>query len=316
MTLDQLRIFVTVAECEHLTRAAADLRLAPSAVSAAIRALETRHGVALFDRVARRIVLTEIGRSFLDEARAVLARASAAEARLGDLAGRVGGILRIEASLTIAAYWLPARLVTFRRAHPDVEIDLSVANSAHVARSVTEGTAEIGFVEGMVEGASLTVRTIARDHLMIVAAPAFASGIGRPLANEDLMGFDWVLREKGSGTRSEFEAELRRRGHDPRALRVNLELPSNEAVLAAVGAGGGVSALSASVATCGITSGGLTALDRDFLERPFQLLCHAGRAPTRAAAAFVAFLSNSPATGGDRSPSKAPTAPSSSGELP
>lgn len=307
MTLDQLRIFVTVAECEHLTRAAADLRLAPSAVSAAIRALEARHGVVLFDRVARRIVLTEIGRSFLDEARAVLARAAAAEARLGDLAGRVGGVLRIEASLTIAAYWLPSRLVAFRRAHPDVTIDLTVANTAHVARSVTEGAAEIGLVEGMVEGASLTVRTIARDHLMIVAAPAFAAAIGRPLGNDDLMGFDWVLREKGSGTRSEFEAELRRRGCDPRALRVNLELPSNEAVLAAVGAGGGVTALSASVATCGITNGVLAALDRDFLERPFQLLCHAGRAPTRAAAAFVAFLTSAPVTDAevDQSRSKA-----------
>lgn len=290
MTLDQLRIFIAVAECEHLTRAATALRLAPSAVSSAIRALEERHGVALFDRVSRRIVLTEIGRAFLEEARAVLARARVAESRLIDLAGRVGGVLRIEASLTIAAYWLPARLVAFRRAYPHVAIDLTVANTAHVARSVIDGTAEIGFVEGLVDGPSLTVRTVARDHLVIVASPAAAHGIAAPLSPDDLTRLDWVLREEGSGTRSEFEAELRRRGVDPRGLTVTLELPSNEAVLAAVGAGGGATAISALVANCDVASGALVALEANLVERPFQMLRHGERTPTRAMQAFIAFL--------------------------
>ncbi len=98
MTLEQLRIFVAVAECEHLTRAANNLQMTPSAVSAAIHALEERHGVALFDRVARHIELTETGRGFLIEAREVLARAEMARVRLDDLAGRICGPLRIEAS--------------------------------------------------------------------------------------------------------------------------------------------------------------------------------------------------------------------------
>lgn len=285
MTLDQLRIFVAVAEVEHLTRAAAELHLAPSAVSAAIRALEERHGVALFDRVARRIVLTEIGRDFLAEARAVLARAAAAEARLADLAGRVGGVLRIESSLTIATYWLPTRLVAFRRAHPDVAIEIAIANTTHVARSVGEGAAEIGFVEGAVEGAGLTVKTVARDRLMVVATSSDAPTLGT-----DLAAMPWILRELGSGTRSEFEAAMRRRDIDPRALNVVLELPSNEAVLAAVQAGGGVTAVSALVAACGLDNGRLAVIDPDLSERPFQLLRHADRHPTRAAAAFVTFL--------------------------
>lgn len=288
MTLDQLRIFVAVAEVEHLTRAAADLRLAPSAVSAAIRALEERHGVALFDRVARRIVLTEIGRDFLGEARAVLARAAAAEARLADLAGRVDGLLRIEASLTIATYWLPTRLVAFRRAYPEVGVELAIANTAHVARSVADGAAEIGFVEGAVEGSGLKVMTVARDRLMVVTTAAGASERG-----DDLAAMPWILRERGSGTRSEFEAAMRRRGIDPRALNVVLELPSNEAVLAAVQAGGGVTAVSAQVAACGLDNGALAVLVPELSERPFQLLRHAARHPTRAAAAFVAFLGDS-----------------------
>ena len=74
MTLEQLRIFVAVAQREHVTRAAADLHLTQSAVSAAIGALEARHATQLFDRIGRRIALTQAGRLFLIEARAVLAR--------------------------------------------------------------------------------------------------------------------------------------------------------------------------------------------------------------------------------------------------
>ncbi|MDU6674086.1 MAG: LysR family transcriptional regulator, partial [Bradyrhizobium sp.] len=79
MTLEQLRIFVAVAEREHVTQGARDLNLTQSATSAAIAALEARYATKLFDRVGRRIVLTEAGRLFLSEAKAVLARVHAAE---------------------------------------------------------------------------------------------------------------------------------------------------------------------------------------------------------------------------------------------
>jgi DNA-binding transcriptional LysR family regulator len=285
MTLEQLRIFVAVADCEHLTRAAADLHLAPSAVSAAIRALEQRHGVVLFDRIRRRIRLTEIGRAFLDEARAVVERSARAERRLAELAGRIEGTIRIEASLTIAACWLPARLVAFRRACPGVEVAVAVANTAHVARAVAEGEADVGFVEGECDGASLLVRTVDRDRLVLVGDASMA---GTPAPTpEDLRGWAWILREKGSGTRSEFEAELRRRGVDPGALRVLFDLPSNEAVMAAIVAGGGVGVLSELVVRDALDTGRLMALDRRFAERPFQIVRNAGRSPSRALAAFV-----------------------------
>ena len=79
MTLEQLRVFVAVAERQHVTRAAEALNIAQSAVSASIAALEGRHGAKLFHRVGRRIELTEAGALFLAEARAVLARAESAE---------------------------------------------------------------------------------------------------------------------------------------------------------------------------------------------------------------------------------------------
>ncbi len=82
MTLEQLRVFVAVAERQHLTRAAEALNLAQSAVSASIAALEAEHGVRLFDRVGRGIRLTPAGEAFLAEARAVLERAHRASTAL------------------------------------------------------------------------------------------------------------------------------------------------------------------------------------------------------------------------------------------
>src|ERR1700760_2819951 len=114
MTLEQLRIFVAVADKQHVTQAAKELNLTQSATSAAIAALEKRYGITLFDRVGRGIVLTHTGRTFLSEARAVLARARSAEQALRDIAGLKSGKLVLAASQTVANYWLPPRLQVFQ----------------------------------------------------------------------------------------------------------------------------------------------------------------------------------------------------------
>ena len=171
MTLEQLRVFVAVAEREHVTRAAEALNLAQSAVSAAIAALEARHGARLFDRVGRGIQLSEAGRLFLVEARAVLGRVDAAELVLSELGGLKRGTLAVQASQTISSYWLPRHLVAFRQAHPGIDIRLRVGNTAQVAAAVHEGDAELGFVEGAVDDPALTSRPVARDQMVIVVGP-------------------------------------------------------------------------------------------------------------------------------------------------
>jgi len=98
VTLEQLRVFVAVAERQHVTRAAAVLNLAQSAVSAAIAALEARHGAKLFHRVGRGVELTEAGALFLVEARAVLARVEAAGLVLSELGDLKRGTLAVHAS--------------------------------------------------------------------------------------------------------------------------------------------------------------------------------------------------------------------------
>jgi DNA-binding transcriptional LysR family regulator len=291
MTLEQLRVFVAVAERQHVTRAAEALNLAQSAASAAIAALEGRHGARLFNRVGRGIELTEAGTLFLVEARAVLARAEAAEAILSELGGLKRGTLIVQASQTIASFWLPRHLVAFRSAYPRIDIRLSVGNTSQVATAVRNGTAELGFVEGAVEDSILDSRAVARDQLIVVVGPDHPWAEREQLAPEELPDSEWVLREPGSGTRSEFEQALAQFGIAPDALNVALELPSNEAVRAAVEAGLGATVISASVAASSIEAELLHHVPIALPERQFHVLHHKERYRTRAADALLEMIS-------------------------
>jgi DNA-binding transcriptional LysR family regulator len=290
MTLEQLRVFVAVAERQHVTRAAEALNLAQSAASAAIAALEARHGAMLFHRVGRGIELTQAGALFLAEARAVLARAEAAELVLSELGALKRGTLSVQASQTIASYWLPRHLVAFRRAYRGIDIRLTIGNTAQVAASVHAGTVEIGFVEGAIEDPALTLRRVARDQLVVVVGPDHAWADGNPIEPSRLVDAEWVLREPGSGTRSVFEATLEGFGITPASLRVAMELPSNEAVRAAVEAGLGATALSASVTASSLEAGLLRQVKLPLPERDFQVVQHAERHRSRAADALLGML--------------------------
>jgi DNA-binding transcriptional LysR family regulator len=283
MTLDQLRIFVAVAERQHVTRAAEALSLTQSAVSAAIGSLEARHATKLFHRVGRGIALTEAGGLFLDEARAVLARASAAELVLAELSGLKRGTLSVQASQTIAGYWLPRHLVAFRQAYPGIEIRLTIGNTAQVAAAIHEGSAELGFVEGAVDDPVLTGTIVAQDELVLVVGRDHPWTEAPPPDPAALTQTDWVLREAGSGTRSAFEAVLERAGVARHDLPVVLELPSNEAVRAAIEAGAGATVISASVAASGLQSGLLRQIPFALPARPFQVLRHRDRYRSRTA---------------------------------
>jgi DNA-binding transcriptional LysR family regulator len=290
MTLEQLRVFIAVAERQHMTRAAEALNLAQSAVSAAIAALEARHGARLFHRVGRGIELTEAGALFLNEARAVLARAEAAEQVLAELGGLQRGSLAIYASKTIASYWLPRHLVAFRRAHPAIDIRLSVGNTAEVAAAVHEGLAELGFVEGAIDDPMLAAVEVARDQLVVVVGTDHPWSTADRVELAQLPDTEWVLREPGSGTRSEFEAAVGAAGVDPKTLHIALELPSNEAIRAAVEAGLGATAVSASVAVPGLEAGLLHQVKVNLPERAFHAVHHIERHRSAAAQKLLAVI--------------------------
>lgn len=290
MTLEQLRIFVAVAEREHVTQAARDLNLTQSAVSAAVTALEERHDTKLFDRIGRRIALTQAGRLFLTEARAVLARAAAAETMLADLTGLKRGSLALAASQTVGNYWLPPLMARFRSDHPGITLSLTIGNTETVAAMVRESVVDIGFVEGDIDEPALTITPVAEDELVLVVSAARMppKRAAAPRA-ADLVAMPWVFRERGSGTRALLEQALKKQGIAAPDLNVVLELPSNEAVRRAVEAGAGATVLSRMVVEASVASGALAILDFAVPPRRFLALRHKERTPTQAERAFFAL---------------------------
>ena len=293
MTLDQLRVFVAVAEQQHVTRAANVLSLSQSAVSSSIAALETQYDVKLFHRIRRNIVLTDAGQQFLDEARAVLARASSAGNMLADLAGLRRGALSLAASQTVANYWIPRVMQRFHAAHPGVSLKLSITNTGQVVRQVAEGAVDLGFVEDQVDAEGLEVRAVAQDELVLVVAPSHPwAHLDSTTADIiDLRDSAWVLREQESGTRGIFEKMVHSLGDDPSGFEIALELPSNEAVRSAVEAGAGATVMSRLVAASSLSAGTLTALHWPLPPREFLMLRHQQRYVTEAMRVFFEMAS-------------------------
>ena len=290
MTLDQLRVFVAVAERQHLTKAAEALNLAQSAVSTAISTLENRHNTKLFHRVGRGIELTEAGILFEKEARAILARVASAELMLAELAGLKRGTLMVQASQTIASYWLPRHLASFRQAYPGVDIRLLVSNTKQAAEAVLNGTAELALVEGPVDDPLLTSVPIARDQMVIVVGAEHPWADNPNIYPTDLTKVDWVMREPGSGTRMAFEEALTDFGIALSSLRIVMELPSNEAIRAAVEAEMGAAALSASVAAPSIEAGLIYSAKLKLPERSFYVLQHRERYQSNASRALLEMI--------------------------
>jgi DNA-binding transcriptional LysR family regulator len=278
MTFDQLVIFVAVAERQHLTRAAAHLHLTPSAVSASIKALEQSYDVRLFERVGRGIELTQAGKLFLGEARAILARADEARAALGDLGALRRGSLSIRASQTIANYWLPRRLLAYHQKFPDIELQVDLGNTQTVAEAIVDGSIEIGFIEGFVDAPAIASVVVATDRMVVAVDPQHPLAGSAAVDLEDIAaGTRWIMREPGSGTRSEFEAALSAHSVDPASLDIALTLPSNEAVLSALAGSDCAAVLSLAVVEPFQRAGRIAVLDARLPARQFHLIHHRER---------------------------------------
>lgn len=290
VTFDQLRIFLAVAEREHVTRAAEALNLTQSTVSGAIAALEDRHNVKLFHRVGRRIELTEEGRIFAGEARTILATVRSAEATLADLGRAPRGTLSVFASQTISSYWLPQHLVKFKELYPQVDLRLEAGNTAQCVRAVNVGAVDLGFIEGIIDDPGVATELVAHDRLVIVVGKDHPWAQKAPQSPFDLRERQWVLRENGSGTRSTFEEAMRMHGVLPADLNVAIELPSNEGVCNAVATGRFATAVSESVAQAGVRAGRLAMVPFELPSRAFNVIRQRQRHQSRAGKAFMDMI--------------------------
>ena len=280
MTIRHLEIFAAVCDAGGVSAAARELRVSQPSVSQAVRDLEERFGVRLFDRLARRMVPTEAGRRLLAHARGVLADLGELERSMGE--GAVA-TLRLASSITCGTCHLPGMLARLAEAAPDVRALVRVEDSRAVERDVASGEADLGLIEGLVHEPELAAEPFARDELVVVGPPGRR---GERLSAAGLAAERLILRERGSGVRELLEAALTERGL---AARAEWESVSTEAIKAAVSSGLGVSVLPAALAEREVAEGRLAPLAVEGLELGRELLVvrHRRRSVSPAMAAFL-----------------------------
>ncbi|WP_458146465.1 LysR substrate-binding domain-containing protein [Bradyrhizobium sp. UFLA05-109] len=226
----------------------------------------------------------------------MLARASDAAKVLTDLADLTQGSLALAASQTVANYWLPVAIQSYRLRYPGVIVSTTIGNSENVAVMVREGSADLGLVEAAIDDPTLVMAPVAEDELILVAPLNHPWAARTPRSAQELKRGPWVLREPGSGTRSVFEGALPGLGLTSKDLNVALVLPSNEAVRAAAEAGAGVTVISRLVVANSVKAGNLVPVKFPLLHRRFVALRHKERYVSRAEQAFLDVISNDAAS--------------------
>jgi DNA-binding transcriptional LysR family regulator len=163
---------------------------------------------------------------------------------VGELTGAVSGPLLIGASTTIAEFLLPQILGEFTARHPQVQAQLTVANSETVENRVADNTLDLGLIESPSHLQNLETQVCCDDELVLVCAPGHALAGRKSVAAGELLGFPYVSREEGSGTREFVDRYFQRGGLSVDSLEVVMELGSPEAIKGVVTTGMAVSILS------------------------------------------------------------------------
>ena len=272
MTLNQLKIFLKIAEVGSVTKAADLLGMTQSAASASIASLENIYQVKLFKRVGRSITLSDEGKRFLPEAQSVIESSRSAKKYLRLLSKKTIGSLKIGASQTIANYWLPRRIASFNSRYPDVSLNVTISNTSEVEHAVIKDKVDIGLVEGEVISNELQLINIDHDQIALVASVTRWASFGVSNDSIDLFKLPWIVREKGSGTRKVLEDLAIKNNISWSDLDIVLELPSNESVREAVIAGVGVTLISQHVVALALETGLLKARSINLPPRKYQMV--------------------------------------------
>lgn len=171
MDTQSLQAFMAVADTQSFSRAAEQLYLTQPAVSKRIATLESQVGARLFDRIGRRIALTEAGNVLLPQARRILFTVEDSRRALANLSGQVGGKLTLATSHHIGLHRLPPLLKQYTQRHPEVELDLHFLDSEQAYQGVLDGTLEMAVVTlAPSPHEQLQVVELWRDRLCFVCA--------------------------------------------------------------------------------------------------------------------------------------------------
>jgi DNA-binding transcriptional LysR family regulator len=291
MNLYHLRVFQTVAEHEHITRASEELILSQPAVTKIIQSLEHETGLELIERRGRRIVLTHAGHVLHSYARRMFALEREMEESLAVLQDVEAGEIKLAANTTTGVYLLPPIVARYRMLYPQVTLHIDILNSHEIIEQTVNWTLDFGLVEGdpSTLPPGLHVDVFAHDELVLVVAPDHRWSALDELSPELLREEELLLREQGSGIREVIEHALLLHRVQVRPL---FTLPDNEAIKQMVKSGVGAAIVSALAVQRELVSGDLVRIQITGVDlRPqLSLVRRTDKQLSRAAQAFCALL--------------------------
>jgi len=270
ITLQQMRVFRAVARVENLKVAAEQLNLTKGAVSQSLQQLESRLGTMLFDRVHPRLKLNQEGRTLLPMADELINRAQKIELQFQPNATTYGR-LHIGASQTIGNYLLPKLLSTnIDQSKQDTQV--TIENTSTLCRMLLSFELDIALIEGQNTFPELHTENWFHDEMLLVASPDHYLAQRQQINFRMLGSQNWVLREKESGSRAQFEHYIH-----PHITELSsvLELSTLEAVMLAVESGIGITFISQLAAQTRLDSGQLVQLKmKQSFKRQLSLAWH------------------------------------------
>jgi DNA-binding transcriptional LysR family regulator len=246
MNIHQVHIFNIAARTLSITKTAKKMHLSQPSVSIQIKDLEDSLNVRLFDRINRKISLTDAGKTFFEYSERLLRLIDEINGVMNEFSSGDVGRLILGASSTVGIYVLPEFLGEFKELYPKAEIALNIQNRQEAVEQCVAGELDFAFMQDPPKHPDLQTEFFMKDELVIVCSPKHRwANLGhltmKTLSSEPEA---IILREEGSGTRGLIEYVLKRYGIE---RKVTMELSSSEGIKRAVEANLGVAVLSMNV---------------------------------------------------------------------
>ncbi len=289
ITFRQMRLFLALAETGSVSGAARVMHVTQPTASMQLREITRAVGLPLYEVMARRVHLTEVGIELARTARAMVTEWDTLGQKVDAIKGLTRGRLRL-AVVSTAQYFIPRLLGSFCKRYPDIDVALQVLNRDGVLLRMRENQDDLYIMSQPPADIELEDRIFMANPLVVIAPPKHPLANKRRIALRELRQELFILREPGSGTRMAVDQHFKKMKFSP---VVRLELGSNEAISEAVSAGLGLSVLSAHALGPAASSARKVNILRvqDFpLPSQWHLVWHKGKRLSPSALAFSDHL--------------------------
>lgn len=285
MTIKHIRIFLMVCECGNsISKAAKKLYMTQPSVSIAIQEIERHYGIMLFDRIARRLYLTDAGNEFLEYALRISALFDDMEKGLRNWDSF--GVLRVGASITIGSQFMPSYVEAFTAMHPNTKTQVLIESSNKLEQKLVTNELDIALVETPIHETCLTAEAYMEDYLEIITPARHPFKPGQVMTKDEFQRQNFLLREHGSGTREIFEQVMQNEGI---SVNPTWEGTSTTALVNAVMHGIGIAAVPRRMVSGPLERGLVYALKVEDLQfkRQFYIVYHKDKRLTKLIQDFI-----------------------------